>query len=128
MITNEKPKKEQKKSITSKSASQDYLTELLESEYDWSHTNIRNLVPIGQYLKILKIAKTEFDINTLSPDDIRKILNEKFRISKTVNTISMSLMDGLGKYVDRIRRGHEYHYRITLMGEERLGKLEEKSG
>ena len=116
------------KRTKTKLASQDYLSRLLESDYDWSITNIRDLSPLAQYLKILKIAKTEFQIDTLSSEDVRKILNEKFRINKTINTIGMSLMETVGKYVDRIRQGNGYYYRITSKGEERLQQLEEKSG
>jgi hypothetical protein len=128
MESDVKTKHIKKKLVISKPVPQDYLNELLASDYDWSATNIRDLSPQGQYLKILKIAKNEFKIDTLSSEDIQKILNEKFRISKTINTIGMSLMDSVGKYVDRIRRGNEYYYRLTSGGEERLQYLEEKQG
>ncbi len=117
-----------KKSTMQKPASPDYLSELLESNYDWSLTNIRSLPPLGQYLKILKIGKTEFQIDALSSEDLKKILNEKFRIDKTVNTIGMSMMGGVGKYVDRIKRSNCYCYKITSGGEVKLQQFEEKSG
>src|SRR5574337_860515 len=126
--SNTKPIDINKKTRKTKLIPQDYLSGLLESEYDWSATEIRNLSPLGQYLKILKIAKTEFQIDTLSSEDVRKILREKFRIDKTINTIGMSLMETIGKYVDRIRQGNGYRYRITSKGEERLKQLEGKLG
>ena len=93
---------------------------ILNSNYDWSLTNIPKLQPIDQYLHMLQIAKKEFGIDKLSTDEIRKILYEKFRITKTVNNIGMTLMKKVGNYVDRIKVGNGYYYKITSNGENYL--------
>ena len=102
------------------------LEKIFQEEYDWSITQITQLQPLGQYLLLLKIVRDEFNIGILSTDEIKEILNEKFRINKTANAISMSLMAGVGKYVDRVKRGNEYGYRITKKGETHLDKLIKK--
>ena len=114
-------KSKQKPSVVNRG--KDDIELILKSDYDWSSTRIQKLSSLGQCLYILKIGKNEFNINQLSPSDIQTILNQKFRFSKTINTIGMSLMKGVGKYVDRIRTGNEYFYRITPQGEERLEKF-----
>jgi len=104
----------------------DNIELIIKSDYDWSNTKIQKLPSLGQCLYILKIGKNEFNINQLSASDIQIILNQKFRLSKTINTIGMSLMKGVGNYVDRFRMGNEYFYRITPQGEERLEKFIKK--
>lgn len=89
---------------------------VLKSEYDWSAQPIINKKPIIQNLLILKIALDEFKIDGLSAKDIQQILFQKYRISKTPNAVSMSLMSAVGKYVDRIQEGKEFLYRITHKG------------
>ena len=98
---------------------------MLSAEIDWASTGIKKLKGIIQYLALLKIAKTELDDGTLSVAEIKIILEQKFREKKTVNTISMSLMDAVGKYVDRIKEDKEWRYKITASGE---NKLEEFTG
>lgn len=93
---------------------------LLSGEIDWASTGIKKLKGIPQYLALLKIAKTELDDDTLSVLEIKTILEQKFREKKTVNTIGMSLMDAVGKYVDRIKDDKGWRYRITVSGENRL--------
>jgi len=99
------------------------IQEIISSEYDWAATGIKRLKGIGQYLAILKIAKNDFNVETLSASDIKNILDQKFREKKTINTISMSLMDAVGKYVDRIKADKEFRYRITASGESRLEEI-----
>jgi len=121
-----KGKKKSSKSLISKS--KDALDEILQGDYDWSKTQVRALQPLGQYLLLLKIARDDFEIHILSSEEIKKILNEKFRINKTINTIGMSLMGVLGKYVDRIKRGNEFCYKLTSIGEEHLANMIRKLG
>ena len=89
---------------------------ILNSDYDWSSTNIPNLKPSLQNLYILKIAKKDFGIDGLSPKDIQTILIQKFRLSKTDNAVSMSLMQEVGKHIDRIQEGKKFRYKITDNG------------
>ena len=101
----------------------DRLETILRSNYEWSMSNTTKLVGLGQYLNILKIVLDEFTIDDLSSSEIQEILSEKFRISKSINAVSMSLMDAVGKYVDRRRRNNEYFYKITQLGREHLDSL-----
>jgi hypothetical protein len=101
---------------------------VLRSNYDWATTQIPQLKPIGQNLYVLKIARDEFGIDTLSPKDIQIILSQKFRLSKSANAISMSLMEAVGKHVDRIQEGKEYLYRLTVTGREYLESLIQQLG
>lgn len=71
----------------------------------------------------MKTVKNDFSIDTLSASDITTILEQKFRERKTVNAVSMSLMESVGKYVDRIKEDKGYRYRITASGEERLSSI-----
>ena len=113
-------------STSTKPIEKDYITKksrtshldvntILSSDFDWTSTNIPSLKPIIQNLYILKIAK-DLGIDALSPQDIQSILNNKFRISKTHNAVSMSLMQATGKYIDRIQEGKKFLYRITDKG------------
>ena len=106
-----------------KSVEKNSIQEIITSEYDWAATWIKRLIGIGQYLAILKIVKNDFNVDTLSASDIKNILDQKFREKKTINTISMSLMDAVGKYVDRIKAEKEFRYRITASGESRLEEI-----
>ena len=122
------------KPISSKTTKKDKVSkihtvqEIINSKYDWATTGIKNLKGIGQYLTILKIAKNDFNVDTLSASDIRTILTQKFREKKTINTISMSLMEAVGKYVDRIKEDNEFRYGITTSGETRLQQIIEGRG
>ncbi|MDH3764574.1 MAG: hypothetical protein OER82_02035 [Nitrosopumilus sp.] len=109
-----------KKSTMKKSSEIKNLELMLSTEIDWASTGIKKFKGIIQYLALLKIAKTELDDVTLSASEIKTILEQKFREKKTVNTISMSLMDAVGKYVDRVKEDKEWRYRITASGENRL--------
>ncbi|MDE2590908.1 MAG: hypothetical protein KGL95_14730 [Patescibacteria group bacterium] len=113
-------------SISAEINPKDRVDLILQSNYDWPSTNIPKLVALGEYLLLLKIAKDDFNVDDLSSSEIRIILHEKFRISKTINAVSMSLMEALGKYVDRIRRGNEYFYKITPQGRYHLENLQKK--
>ena len=121
-----KVKKKSSKSLVLKS--KDALSEILQGNYDWSVTQVSALPPLGQYLLLLKIGRDDFQIPILSSEEIKKILTEKFRINKTVNTIGMSLMGVLGKYVDRTKRGNEFCYKLTSTGEEHLANMIGKLG
>ena len=123
-----KSKKVYKPITSSSNIPKDHLQQILQSDFDWSVWKISKLTPIGQYLCILKMVKDSFDYPGLSISEIQYILIQKFRIQKTINTISMSLMDAVGKYVDRIRHDKEYAYRITTDGETQLEDLLNKIG
>ncbi len=101
---------------------------ILRSDYDWASTQIPKLKPIGQNLYVLKIASDEFSMDSLSPKDIQIILSQKFRLSKSANAVSMSLMETVGRYVDRIQEGKEYLYRITSKGREHLDSMIQQLG
>ena len=109
-----------KKSPPKKSPNDNYLQTILDKNYDWASTGIKKLEGILQYLKILSVVKNDFDVETLSASDIRIILVQKFREKKTINTVSMSLMKFVGKYVDRIKAANGFQYRIVGSGEARL--------
>lgn len=112
-----------KKSNTKKDSETEHLEMMLSLEIDWASTGIKKLKGIIQYLGLLKIVKTELADDTLSASEIKTILEQKFREKKTINTISMSLMDAVGKYVDRIKVDNEFRYRITISGEDRLEQV-----
>jgi len=112
-----------KKSHTKKNSDQNNIQTILDTEYDWASTGIKKLKGIAQYIKILNVVKNDFSVDTLSPSDIITILQQKFREKKTFNAISMSLMDSVGRYVDRIKEGKGYQYRITTSGEEHLNQI-----
>jgi hypothetical protein len=101
----------------------DRFTNMIQSDFEWSSLAIVNKDAITQNLMILKLALDKFKIDGLSAKDVQQILFQKYRISKSPNAISMSLMTAVGKYVDRIQEGKEFLYRITQKG---LEKLEEK--
>jgi hypothetical protein len=90
--------------------------DIIAVKFDWSGTSVLKHKGIAQYLAILEIALNELKIDGLSAKKIQEVLFEKFRISKTPNTVSMTLMDAQGKYVDRIKENGEYIYRITRKG------------
>lgn len=91
------------------------LNMILNSDFDWSATNIPNLKPMMQNLYVLKIAK-DLGVHALTPREIQSVLHHKFRVSKTHNAVSMSLMQAVGKYIDRIQEGKKFLYRITDKG------------
>ena len=99
------------------------LEMIMHSNYEWSSTNIPKLQPIDQYLYLLQIVKNELQIDKLSADEIKTILHEKFRVNKTVNNIGMALMKRVGNYVDRVKTGSAYKYKITINGEKYLNEV-----
>lgn len=109
-----------KKSTVQKTSETNNLELMLSLEIDWASTGIKKLKGITQYLELLKIAKTQLADKTLSAVEIKTVLEQKFREKKSINTISMSLMDAVGRYVDRIKTNKEFRYKITTSGEERL--------
>ena len=106
-----------------KGVEKDSIQQIINSEYDWAATGIKRLKGIGQYIAILKITKNDFNVESLSASDIKNILEQKFREKKTTNAISMSLMDAVGKYVDRIKTENGFKYRVTASGESRLEEI-----
>lgn len=112
-----------KKSPPKKYSETNPLKVILSTEYDWASTGIKKLKGNAQYLKILNVVKNNFNVDTLSASDIVTILEQKFREKKTINAISMSLMESVGKYVDRTKEDKEWRYRITVSGEERLEEI-----
>ncbi len=89
---------------------------ILKSQYVWDLRIMQRLKPLLQNLYILKIAQTEFQIDSLSSSDIQIILSEKFSISKSANAISMSLMKVVGRYVDKIQDGKKFLYKLLPDG------------
>ena len=112
-----------KKSPIKKSSDTNDLQTILNTNFDWASTGIKKLKGILQYLKILSIVKNNFNVNTLSAFDITTILEQKFREKKTINAVSMSLMESVGKYVDRIKEDKGFRYRIIGSGEDKLGEI-----
>lgn len=124
-----KTKSESVARITSQAPLQeDRLTRMLQSSFDWSTLPIINNDAIIQNLLILKLALEEFKIDGISARDVQQVLFQKYRISKTPNAVSMSLMAAVGKYVDRIQEGKEFLYRITSRGIEKLDKSNPNQG
>lgn len=114
-----------KKSSTPKSSDTNDLQTILNTNYDWSSTGIKKLKGISQYLKILSVVKNNFNIEKLYVSDITTILEQKFREKKTINTVSMSLMESVGRYVDRVKVDKGFKYRIMESGQERLEDISE---
>ncbi len=112
-----------KKQTSQKRSETDALQRILNSEYDWAATGIRQLKGVIQYIKILDVARQDFNIDKLSVSDIKIILEQKFRQKKTTNTISMALIRVVGLYVDRVKN-KEYEYVITAAGKKKLSDLE----
>lgn len=108
--------------------SHDRLQTMLHTKLDWSELPIINRDAITQNLMVLKLALDKFKIDGLSAKDIQQVLFQKYRISKTPNAVSMSLMAAVGKYVDRIQEGKEFLYRITDKGIAKLGEEKRVKG
>jgi hypothetical protein len=90
--------------------------DILNIKFDWSGTKIPYLRGVAQYLAIIEIALNKFNVDGISAKTIQQVLFQKFRVSKTSNAVSMSLMNSVGKYVDRDEVNGEYVYRITRNG------------
>ncbi len=123
--TEAEPRSEVVGSVASKPLPvKDRLSAMIRSNFDWSTLPIVNKDALTQNLMVLKLALDKFKIDGLSAKDIQQVLSQKYRISKTPNAVSMSLMAAVGKYVDRIQEGKEFLYRITRKG---IDKLEEEA-
>jgi hypothetical protein len=116
LVKHQTQRKEVQPRESPKIAEKDRLRTILRSDVEWSSIPVLNNEPIKQNLIVLKLALDKFEIDGLSARDIQQILFQKYRISKTPNAVSMSLMAAVGKYVDRIQDGKEYLYRITSKG------------
>lgn len=107
---------------------ENYLQKILKSDFDWTKYNIPNLHPNLQNLQLLRIVEDEFEIPKLTSKDVQIILSQKFRIHKTPNAISMSLMKEIGKHVSSTKDGKTLYYEITTNGtvflDNELSKLE----
>jgi len=99
-----------------KQKSKNSFNAILKSDFDWTAINIQNLKPTLQNLLILKIIKKEFTLSKLTPNEIQRLLSEKFRLPKTPNAISMSLMNEIGKHVNKTKEGKKFYYEITTNG------------
>jgi hypothetical protein len=107
------------------------VSKIMTANFDWSKYNyIYKMEPYDQYLLVIQIARKEFEVDGLTPTEVRDILMEKFRITKRYEAISMALSSLRGKDVDRFQRGNGFAYRISFRGETRLqnnlNKLSEK--
>lgn len=102
--------------VVHKKKQSNYLEDILESDFDWSATNIPNLKSTLQNLSVLKLVQENFEFSKLTAHDIQIILSQKFRISKTPNAISMSLMQEVGKHVNRTNEQKKFYYEITANG------------
>ena len=111
------------KKLTEQDKNDEKNLEMILHSYEWSSTKIPKLQSIDQYLHLLQIAKNELQIDKLSANEIKIILHEKFRINKTANNISMALMIKVGNYVDRVKTGSAYKYKITINGEKYLNEI-----
>jgi len=99
------------------------LAKIMNTQFDWSkYSFIHKLEPYVQYMLILRIGLEEFGVDGLTPPEIQKILAEKFRILKVYNTISMAMAHFRGRYVDRVRQGAGYAYKISQAG---LNKIDQ---
>jgi len=105
-----------KKISKEKYEQKNYLQKILKADFDWTKYNIPNLHPNLQNLLILRIVKNEFEIPKLTSKDMQIILSQKFRIHKTPNAISMSLMKEVGKHVSSTKDGNAFYYEITANG------------
>lgn len=70
-------------------------------------------------LYLLQIAKDDMGIDGLNPVQISKVLRDKFRKKISQNAASMALM-GAGKFVDRIKEGRGFIYKIMGAGERHI--------
>lgn len=78
---------------------------------------------LDQALMVLQIALNEHDVDGLTPTEIARILNEKFRIGVSRQAVGMALKDA-AHLVDRKAEGRGFRYRIMAPGEEHLAHLE----
>jgi hypothetical protein len=70
-------------------------------------------------LGVLRAAKRDHAVDGLQPPHIARILTDKFRISTSDAAVSMALGNA-GKYVDRVKVGRGYTYRLMEPGEKYL--------
>ncbi len=114
------PKKHRKaRNPAKKQPSKEATPEIMEnvSKIDIEgYSHIYKLSGIAIYLGIIKMVLDECKIDGLIPVDISILLKNKFRISKTYNTISMALGNAQGKYVDREQVGSGFKYKIMRPG------------
>jgi hypothetical protein len=71
---------------------------------------------------ILQIARTDHDVDGLTPGDIAKILTDKFRLSTNDSAVRMALGNATD-LVNRVQKGNAFIYRIMGPGEEYLAHL-----
>jgi hypothetical protein len=103
-------------------APSDTLLNMIDST---QHPGIRSANKIlDRSLMVLQIALDDHGVDGLTPNDIAKLLTDKFRISTTSAAVSNSL----GKattLVNRVSSGPGFVYRIMGPGEEYLAHLDQ---
>jgi len=100
----------------------DDVAVLMERIDSTQHPGVRSSSKVlDRALMVLQIARTEHDVDGLAPNDIARILTDKFR----VNTSDAAVRMALGKVtnlVNRVPRGKGFVYRIMGPGEEYLSQ------
>ena len=79
-------------------------------------------------LLLLRAAREQFQIDSLTTLQIANALSDKFRVKVTTNAISIALSEA-ESYVDRQRidRGYGYRYRLMAAGEQHLVQVTSKA-
>lgn len=71
-------------------------------------------------LAVLKIARDRFGIDGLLPDDVAKILTQKFRVPRVHGPNVRSELRKATAYVSRVSAGQGYRYLLMAEGEKHL--------
>lgn len=98
------------------------LADLLVQELDATkYPDIRTADQVlDRALGLLHAARVDHNIDGLTPQEIAKVLTDKFRIATPDTSVSDALGKRTGDLVDRVREGRGYRYRIMASGEEYL--------
>lgn len=86
-----------------------------------AHADVKSAATVlERSLRVLHIARMDYDIDGLTPSEIATVLTDKFRISSPLSSVSDALGAAAGNLVDRVKEGRGYRYRIMTAGEEYL--------
>lgn len=104
------------------------LNLLMEHIDSTQHPGVRSSSNVlDRSLMILQIARTEHNVDGLTPGDIANILTNKFRVNTSDAAVRMALGSATN-LVNRIQRGNAFIYRIMGPGEEHLAHLTKADG
>ena len=111
----------QAKTEEDNSSANDLLSAINSTKYP-SVTSSRKI--LERSLMVLQLALTDHCIDGLKPNEIAKILTEKFRVNTTSAAVRMALGRSTN-LVNRVPSGSIYRYQIMKSGEKYLSNLSE---